>query len=666
MPERFFCRELSWLSFDQRVLTQALSSAPLGERLRFLSISASNLDEFYMIRVSSARRDKRKNPEKRDPSGLTPQEQLSAVSERTKELYAAQYAAMERLRAELSGVGVELLTGRIVSSDEAFCRAYFDDIIYPALSPVMLEEKTRFPFFAGRALCAGFCLRTRSGETRFAAVQIPSGIERLVAVGENKARLVLSESIIKRFADRLFPKCDVASCGCFRLTRDGDLDIEGDELDDLAIAVKRSLGKRKQGDVMRIEYESTLDGRLLRILQKNLSVPERMCFCISGPVDLRFFEKELCGLPECARLSYPEHKARIPKRLSDCESMFDEIKKGDVLLYHPFDSYEPVLRFLREAADDDAVAAIRITLYRLSSDSPVIKALSDAADAGKQVTAFIEARARFDEESNLAYGALLKREGVNVIYGLPKYKTHSKIALVLRREDGVMRKYLHLGTGNYNDVTARSYTDYSFFTANPAYGADGVEFFRCLTGCHDDPDLEKLCMAPYQLRDRLSDEINRERKAGRDGRITMKMNSLTDQKLIKKLYKASCAGVTIKLVVRGVCCLVPGVGGMSENIEVRSVIGRFLEHSRVYCFGKGSGRRVYLSSADVMPRNLDYRVELLFPVEGKQAQSVADDLEAYLKDGAGTYLLDSNGGYIERKPGLTGVQAALAKRGEEG
>lgn len=654
----FFNRELSWLRFDRRVLELTRSSAPLFERLRFLSIAASNLDEFFMIRVSSVRADKAKAPDRPDASGMTPSRQLAAIASDAAELYAALGQAYDELRSRLAALGTRLW-GRYSELDDDqrdFCEGYFEAML-PGLEPVMLGSAKSLPLFPGRRLYIGAVLKWRSGDIRFAAVALPEAAERLIRLPcPSGAAFIPVEEIILEHIGRLFPGHEVISCGAWRILRDADLALDEDEPGDLAEAVRRSLPSRERGAVLRIEADSRLDKRFVRLLGRGLSVPERMIMRADAPIDLTFLERELYGAPEGNGRRYAPYEPILPERLANGGSMLDELKRGDILLEHPFDSFEPVERFLREAAEDERVTAVRITLYRVSDESPIIAALEQAARAGKQVTVFIEARARFDEEHNLACGKALEKAGVNVIYGLPGLKTHSKIALVTRREADGLHKYTQLGTGNYNDVTARSYTDYSLFTADMATGGDALEFFRCLTGSLERPDTERLVVAPFELRERFRREIKRERAKGADGFIMARMNSLTDRRIIKWLYKASRAGVRIRLLVRGTCCLVPGVPGMSETIEVCSVVGRFLEHSRAYIFGEGDERRVYLSSADWMTRNLDYRVEVMFPVSDRElADRVASELTECFADAPGTYRLAADGSYTD-----TGVPGGLS------
>jgi len=667
---KFFNRELSWLDFNRRVLAQTAGSAPLFERLRFLAITASNLDEFFMIRVPSVLRAGKKHPDRADIAGLLPSEQLTAISRSVSALYGEMSAAFDQLSAQCAAMGIRLvrdpadLTAEQAEFCDGFCKSRLSDV-----TPVVFSRRTEYPFLPGRTLWMGAVLKWKSGDTRFGAVALPPSVERVVKLPGEDGAMILAEDILRRHMGDIFPDYEVLSCGCFRVIRDADVDMDEEEPGALADTVRRMLPLRSKGQAVRLEAEKGMDKRLVRLLQRVSGAPEELVFRSEAPLDLTFIEKEIYPLSVGDIHRYAPFEPMVPDCLQDGGSVFEVMRERDVLLHHPFDSFEPVVRFLREAAEDEQVVAVRITLYRVSRESPIIDALELAARMGKQVTAFIEARARFDEERNLHCGRRLEDAGVNVIYGLPGLKTHSKIALVVRREPEGMRKYTHLGTGNYNDVTARAYTDYSLLTSDMAVGGDALEFFRCLTGSLEDPDTERLVVAPFQLRRRFKAEIKKERAKGKNGRILARMNSLTDKSIIKALYKASCDGVKIRLLVRGACCLIPGVPGMSENIEVRSIIGRFLEHSRAYVFGEGEHRRVYLSSADWMTRNLSYRVELMFPVLGsEEAGRVVSELETCMTDAPGTYFLKPGGAYRDTggRGGISTQKKLLNARRRQG
>ncbi len=660
---RYFNRELSWLDFNRRVLAQTAGSAPLFERMRFLAITASNLDEFFMIRVSSVLSDRRKRPDRPDISGLLPREQLSAIADSAAGLYSEMSQAFEQLTEQASEAGIQLFSryDLLEQDDRDFCARYFEETIVPLAQSVIFSRREEYPFVPGRTLWMGAVLKWRSGDIRFGAVQLPSQLPRVVVLPGNGSRMILAEEIIRAHIGGLFPEYELLSCGCFRLTRDADLELDEEEPGALADTLRRLLPLRSKGRGVRLECQKGTDKRLVNLLARAFNVPEGFVFHTASPIDLTFFEKEIFSMPVGEAHHYADFEPKLPDALAGEKSIFELLRRRDILMQHPFDSFEPVLDFLRQAAEDEQVVAVRITLYRVSRESPVIDALELAARMGKQVTAFIEARARFDEERNLTFGHKLEQAGVNVIYGLPGLKTHSKIALVVRREKDGMRKYTHLGTGNYNDVTAKAYTDYSLLTSDMAIGGDALEFFRCLTGSLEDPDTEKLVVSPFRLRERFRAEIKKERAKGSEGRILARMNSLTDKGIIKELYKASLDGVRIRLLVRGACCLIPGAEGMSENIEVRSIIGRFLEHSRAYIFGQGDQRRVYLSSADWMTRNLDRRVELMFPITGREeAEQVTRELEACMADAPGTYRLKPGGAYRDTGgPGGISTQKKL-------
>ncbi len=651
---RFTNRELSWLEFNRRVLGQALDrDNPLLERCRFLSIVCSNLDEFFMVRVASVDDQRKAGYDKRDPSGMTPVQQLGAISDQVRQLYAELYAAYKATMVELKKHGIRVAKlSQLDDEQKRYCHSYFESNVYPAISPIAVSKNHIFPFVPGKTLNVGLLAEDSQGDETLATVPLPESLPRMIEIPCSKGKIFLPmEELVCANISRIFPKMKVLACAPYRIMRNGDLDAEADEASDLLSAVKKSLSMRTRGSVVRMEIASGTDERLVKKLQKRFAVSKRFVYEVFGPINLNFLSKQFCSLDIGAEYLYKPFEPKMPEVLKSEESIFDIIKKGDILLYHPFDSFQPVVRLISESADDPGVVAIKITLYRLSHNSPIVEALARAAKKGKLVTAFIEARARFDEQNNIEYGEALEKAGVNVVYGLPKYKTHSKITLVLRREMGEMRKYMHLGTGNYNDTTARLYTDYSLLTADPVLGADGVEFFHSITGGLVEPDMEQLIMAPFSLRDRFVEEIKAERnkaKEGGRGCIYAKMNSLVDPDIIEQLYKAAKAGVKIRLMVRGICCLRADCRDACGNIEVRSIVGRFLEHSRVYIFGSGEDRRIYLSSADWMQRNLNKRVELLFPIRDEAiAQRVADDAECYWRDNVKARVLTEGSVYAK-------------------
>ena len=650
--EDFFNRELSWLEFNQRVLDQARAESedaarrhPVFERMKFLSITSSNLDEFFMVRVASLNDQYQAGYNRPDPSGLTPRMQLDAISRRAHDMVSDMYRVFrQQILPELRKSGIRLLAdGQLTDAQRAYLDDYFEQQVYPVLTPMAVDSSRPFPLILSKSLNLGVLLEDEEypDEPSFATVQVPSVLDRVVYLprgeGDEGVMAMLLEQVISRNVARLFPGRKVICCYPYRVTRNADMTIDEEGAEDLLQEIEKSLKQRKWGAVIRLEIDHRADKRLLDTLTDALEVDPGFVFSIHGPLNLDFLMKSLY------KLDYPQLKYApySPRRLdrapslkttpgftpiepgaaaahSEPATMFDRIAAGDVLLFHPYDSFEPVIDFIREAARDPNVLAIKQTLYRVSGDSPIVAALMEAAENGKQVTALLEVKARFDEENNIHWGKRLEQAGAHVIYGLVGLKTHSKITLIVRREGGRIRRYVHLGTGNYNDVTANIYTDHGLMTCRPDIGEDASAFFNMLTGYSEQTELEKLIAAPHMLRDRMTALIRRETEAARAGQragIFMKMNSLVDERIIAALYEASCAGVRVRLIVRGICCLVPGVPGVSDNICVRSIVGRYLEHSRAFIFRNGGNEEVYLASADMMPRNLNRRVELMFPVE---------------------------------------------------
>ena len=650
--EDFFNRELSWLEFNQRVLDQARAESedaarrhPVFERMKFLSITSSNLDEFFMVRVASLNDQYQAGYNRPDPSGLTPRMQLDAISRRAHDMVSDMYRVFrQQILPELRKSGIRLLAdGQLTDGQRAYLDDYFEQQVYPVLTPMAVDSSRPFPLILSKSLNLGVLLEDEEypDEPSFATVQVPSVLDRVVYLprgeGDGGVMAMLLEQVISRNVARLFPGRKVICCYPYRVTRNADMTIDEEGAEDLLQEIEKSLKQRKWGAVIRLEIDHRADKRLLDTLTDALEVDPGFVFSIHGPLNLDFLMKSLY------KLDYPQLKYApySPRRLDRAQSlktspgftpiepgaaaahtepatMFDRIAAGDVLLFHPYDSFEPVIDFIREAARDPNVLAIKQTLYRVSGDSPIVAALMEAAENGKQVTALLEVKARFDEENNIHWGKRLEQAGAHVIYGLVGLKTHSKITLIVRREGGRIRRYVHLGTGNYNDVTANIYTDHGLMTCRPDIGEDASAFFNMLTGYSEQTELKKLIAAPHMLRDRMTALIRRETEAARAGQragIFMKMNSLVDERIIAALYEASCAGVRVRLIVRGICCLVPGVPGVSDNICVRSIVGRYLEHSRAFIFRNGGNEEVYLASADMMPRNLNRRVELMFPVE---------------------------------------------------
>ena len=613
--------------------------------MKFLSITSSNLDEFFMVRVASLNDQYQAGYNRPDPSGLTPRMQLDAISRRAHDMVSDMYRVFrQQILPELRKSGIRLLAdGQLTDGQRAYLDDYFEQQVYPVLTPMAVDSSRPFPLILSKSLNLGVLLEDEEypDEPSFATVQVPSVLDRVVYLprgeGDGGVMAMLLEQVISRNVARLFPGRKVICCYPYRVTRNADMTIDEEGAEDLLQEIEKSLKQRKWGAVIRLEIDHRADKRLLDTLTDALEVDPGFVFSIHGPLNLDFLMKSLY------KLDYPQLKYApySPRRLDSAQSlktspgftpiepgaaaahtepatMFDRIAAGDVLLFHPYDSFEPVIDFIREAARDPNVLAIKQTLYRVSGDSPIVAALMEAAENGKQVTALLEVKARFDEENNIHWGKRLEQAGAHVIYGLVGLKTHSKITLIVRREGGRIRRYVHLGTGNYNDVTANIYTDHGLMTCRPDIGEDASAFFNMLTGYSEQTELKKLIAAPHMLRDRMTALIRRETEAARAGQragIFMKMNSLVDERIIAALYEASCAGVRVRLIVRGICCLVPGVPGVSDNICVRSIVGRYLEHSRAFIFRNGGNEEVYLASADMMPRNLNRRVELMFPVE---------------------------------------------------
>ncbi len=645
----FINRELSWLEFNRRVLMQAQDrDNPLFERMNFMSIVCSNLDEFFMVRVASLRDQLNARGNTTDPGGMSAKQQLNGIAKRVKRMTADLYDIYtDELLPELSEHGIEILRGgELDEAQKSYCAGFFDSALYPVLTPLAIDKSHPFPFIANKALNLAVMAEDDHGEPAFATIQVPSNFPRLFRIRQNA--YVPVEDVIRLNVDKLFAPLRVLSCAPYRITRNGDLEINEEEAEDLLSEIRKSLRKRKRGAVIRLEMERGCDGKLTKFFTKAFGLEKKDVYESCGPISLTFLMKELYGLGGFDALKYEPYTPNVPPALRDREaSIFDEIKKGDILLHHPFDSFEPVVRFMEQAAADPDVVAIKQTLYRVSHNSPIIKALIAAAENGKQVTALVELKARFDEENNITYGEELKRKGVNVVYGVEDLKTHSKITMVVRREQDGVRRYLHLGTGNYNDSTAKMYTDYGLLTCEESLGNDATAFFNSITGFFRKPELTHLIMAPHTLRSTVYELLEEEAEKGSKGAFYGKMNSLADPDMIDRLYRAAQAGVKIRLMVRGICCLDPSSEDAAGNIEVRSVVGRHLEHTRVYIFGNGSEQKVFLGSADLMTRNLSRRVELLFPLlDEKIRERVVEETELYWTDNAKAQVLTENGKYI--------------------
>lgn len=657
-PVNYWNRELSWVEFDKRVLSEARDkNIPLMERLKFLSISASNLDEFFMIRVASLKDMDNAGFKKRDIAGLTPKEQLRALSGATHELVAEQYDTYKKLTAELKKVGITICkpTDTLNAKQSDFADRFFEDYVYPVLTPMAVDSSRPFPLIRNKTLNIGALVRSKTDnkkEIEFVTVQVPGVLPRMVEIpGGKSGRMFMPlECIIERNFGSLFLNYDILSTCVFRIMRNADLEIDEDEAEDLLKEIEKQVKKRQWGEAIRLEIETGTDERLLDRLKAELMIRRDEIYDIDGPLDLTFLMK-LYGIDGMEEYKEVEKEPNPVVELPESEDIFGSIRKGDVLLHHPYQSFEPVVRFVRTASRDPKVLAIKQTLYRVSGNSPIIAALADAAENGKQVTVLVELKARFDEENNIVWARKLEQAGCHVIYGLVGLKTHSKITLVVRMEEDGIRRYVHLGTGNYNDSTAKRYTDVGLFTCKESYGEDATALFNMLSGYSEPATWNRLSVAPLWLKDRFLYLIDREREhaeAGRPAHIIAKMNSLCDPDIIRALYEASNAGVKIELIVRGICCLKVGIPGVSENITVRSIVGDYLEHSRIFYFENNKKPEFYCGSADWMPRNLERRVEVLFPVEEEMLKNkLKHILDIELKDTVKAHILTEDGSYVK-------------------
>lgn len=651
-PEYFISRELSWLEFNERVMEEARDKKnPLLERFKFLAIVTSNLDEFFMVRVGSLYDQVQAGIEKKDAAGLTPRQQMKRVIARAHKMLDDQYEIYNRsLMPQLKKAGIQLIDLHQLTEEETeYLEEYFTQEVYPVLTPMAVDVSRPFPLILNRSLNIALLIERENGEETFATVQVPSVLARLVPLTQ-KDRYILLEDVIRLHLSKIFPKQKIKKTAYYRITRNADMAIHEEDAPDLLKEMEKSIKKRKWGQAVRLEVENKTDEKILEYLQKQLDVTGRDVYEIHGPLDLAFVSK-LSKIPGYTHLQYGSLVPQVPQDLRGEEDIFAAIRKHDIFLHHPYESFDSVVGFIEKAAADADVLAIKQTLYRVSGQSPIIKALAKAAENGKQVTVLVEVKARFDEENNIHWARRLEQAGCHVIYGLVGLKTHCKITLVVRREEDGIRRYVHLGTGNYNDVTARLYTDMGLFTCKETYGADASALFNCLSGYGDAPSFYKLTMAPTGLRKKFLALIQREAalaQKGKKAKIIAKMNSLLDPEIIRALYAASCAGVQIDLIVRGICCLKPGIPGVSENIRVRSIVGWLLEHSRIYYFYNDGHEEIYLSSADWMPRNLDRRIELLFPVEDSgHKERLKESLDLMLADNRKARVMDAEGGYTK-------------------
>jgi polyphosphate kinase len=656
-PELFLNRELSWLEFNNRVLEEATDpTTPLLERLKFAIIVSTNLDEYFMVRVAALKHAIDEGDAYPDAAGLRPRQQLVLVSERAHEMVERLGKTLtEEILPPLTERGIRFVAHKdLEEGQRGFLSRYFTAEVLPALTPLAIDVSRPFPQLANLSLNLAILLGPPEGEEqpRLAVVQVPAGLRRLVRpLGGDGNTYVLLEEIIRAEMTTLFPGQNILEVSAFRVARDAEMELDEEGGRDYLEAIEDELRKRRLSRVVRLEVEQGMGDTLLGILVQRLEIEVPDVYYVRGPLDVRALWP-LVELPALEQLREPPFKPLVPLEPRELTNIFGRVAEGEVLLHHPYESFDPVIAFVSQAAADPDVLAIKQTLYRTSGDSPIVQALSRAAEAGKQVTVIVELMARFDEQSNIKWARSLEQSGAHVIYGIRGYKTHAKICLVVRRGPQGIERYVHMGTGNYNEKTARIYTDFGLMTADRAIGEDASAFFNALTGFSDPPRMKKLAMAPTTLRERFVRLVQREQRRAEEGQpaeIRIKINSLVDEEMIRALYDASKAGVKIRLNVRGICCLRPGVKGVSETIDVISVVDRFLEHSRVFHFRNGGEDEVYLASADWMPRNLDRRIELFFPVAPENRKKVLDVLDAMFQDNVKGRRLQPDGTYRRRK-----------------
>ncbi len=657
-PEYYRNREDSWISFNERVLGEARDkNTPLFERLKFLSITSSNFDEFFMIRVASLKDMVNVGYTKKDIAGMTATEQLALILKRVQEVVSLQYSTYNRsILPALKQQGLEVVTRHedMTEAQKKYADRYFEENVYPVLTPMAMDSSRPFPLIRNKTLNIGaLILKQGDGKkeatAEFATVQVPSVLPRIIELPcESGRAVILLEEVIERNIGKLFLNYKVLCAHPYRIMRNADLTIDEDEAADLLKEIQKQLKKRQWGEVIRLEVEEGMDKQLLKILKKEFNIRGDDIFRINGPLDLTFLMK-MYGLDGFDKLKNKPYTPQPVPALMDQDDIFAAIREHDILLHHPYMTFDPVVNFVKQAARDPEVLAIKQTLYRVSGNSPIIAALAQAAENGKQVSVLVELKARFDEENNIVWAKMLEKAGCHVIYGLVGLKTHSKITLVVRKEEDGIRRYVHLGTGNYNDSTAKLYTDCGLLTCSESIGEDATAVFNMLSGYSEPKHWNKLSLAPIWLRDRFYELIGRETEhalAGGQAHIVAKMNSLCDKEIIAKLYEASAAGVKIDLIIRGICCLKTGIPGVSENITVRSIVGNFLEHARIFYFHNNGQPEVYMGSADWMPRNLDKRVEILFPLENERIREEAlHILSIQMEDNVKAHILQPDGSY---------------------
>lgn len=650
--EYYYNRELSWLEFNTRVLEEALDkSHPLLERFNFLAITASNMDEFFMVRVAGLVTQEFSGSTKTDPAGMTASDQIKAISDKVHNIVQRQYNCLHRtLMPLLEENNIEFLTfGSLSKEQKDYVKTYFNTTLYPILTPMAIDNSRPFPLLSNKSLNLIVELSGENKEEKFAVVQVPSVVPRIVKLPSEKGKcqLIFLEEIVRAYINKLFNANDVLSAYCFRVTRDADLEIDEEDSHDLLVEIEDSIKQRKWGAPVRLEVDKDICQDSFDFLTEQLEIKDHEVYMIPDVIDLTvwFSIAGIVNRPDLCNIPMPP----VPVKEFEDRDMFNVIKEKDVLMHHPYQSFDPVVNFVKFAAKDSNVLAIKQTLYRVSSNSPIIKALIEAAENGKQVTVLVELKARFDEENNINWAKKLEKAGCHVIYGLVGLKTHCKLCLVVRREEEGIVRYCHLGTGNYNDKTAKLYTDMGLFTCKETIGSDVSAIFNCLSGYSKYPNWNKISAAPTDLREMFVKNIEREEKnalEGKPAKIIAKMNSLVDTGIIKALYRASMAGVKIELIVRGICCLKTGIPTVSDNITVRSIVGRFLEHSRIYYFENNGTPKIYLASADWMNRNLDRRVEVAFPVENENLKKkVMDIIDITLKDNIKAKIQQPDGSY---------------------